>query len=101
MNHPLSRRDALKAVISAGTMALIKPARAADSETPIISASAPVDISVFSISPRTVRITIQPIQNGSSMPLPSDGALVREEWPTRVARVRSLTTPRTMGSGEL
>ncbi len=105
MNDQFSRRDALKAVVSAGAMALInppiKPARAAESGTPIVIASTPVEICVSSISPRTARITIQPIKNGSPVPLPSDGALVREEWTAQVARIQSLSASRTVRSGDL
>ena len=101
MNDQFSRRDVLRGVISAGAMTLIKPARAADSEMPIAIASAAMEISIFSISLRTVRITIRPIKDGHPMPLPFDGALVREEWNQQVARIRSLSSPRTVRSGDL
>jgi alpha-glucosidase len=101
MNDRLSRRDALRAVVSASAMALIESSRAADSETPISIASAPVEISVFSISPRTVRITLRPIKDGSSIQVASDGALVHEEWTPQVAHIQSLSASRTARSGDL
>ncbi len=97
MNDSLTRRDALKGVISAGTLALLKPANAADS--PLSLRGAPVELSVTTISPHTVRLTLQPVRDGNPAPSNSDAALVEANWPSPAAQLRS--GPRTLRSGNL
>src|SRR5947209_2061465 len=101
MTDPMSRRGALKAVISAGTMAMIAPAYPAVAEMPISVQSAPADITITPISEHTVRVTVQRLRDGNPIPLPSDGAVVEREWGTAATRIRSLDGPRTITSGEL
>src|SRR5487761_2157393 len=101
MKDSFSRRDAIKGVASAGTLALIKPASAMLPESPLVVNSAEVEIAVTTVSARTVRITVQPVRDGRAVPLPSDGALLREEWDQHVARMRTLSSARTLPSGNL
>ncbi|MGB9029527.1 MAG: hypothetical protein WCC27_05350, partial [Acidobacteriaceae bacterium] len=90
MNDSLTRRAALKGMLSTGTLAL---ARQPASPLRILShaeTSAEMEVSVFSINPHTVRITVQPMREGSPAPLHADGAVL-ESLPTPpVARLRSL-----------
>ena len=101
MNDQFSRRDTLKAVISAGTLALLKSASAAIPEMPLSISSVPVEVSVTTVSAHTVRITIQPVQTGRSESLNSDGAVVSPALTPPVAQIRTLSGARTVQSGDL
>jgi alpha-glucosidase/alpha-D-xyloside xylohydrolase len=101
MNDHFSRRDALKAVISAGTLALIKPASTAIPELLISIASMPVEVGVITVSPHTVRITIQPTHIGKPASLDSDGALVQRARSPHLLQLRTLPGPRRAESGDL
>ena len=92
---PLTRRAALRTVLSAGATAL------AAQETAIRIAGRPVEITLTSISPETVRITAQSIENGQVQPIPTDGALLRESWGEPVVRLRALAGSQTVKCGDL
>src|SRR5882762_938655 len=92
MTKPISRR---KALASIATAALLK---AADSSTIQIAAK-PVEISLTPATPRTVRISVSPIDTGGAVP--SDGSLVKDNWGTPAARVRSLAREQAIRCGEL
>jgi alpha-glucosidase (family GH31 glycosyl hydrolase) len=101
MKHSITRRDALKGMASSGTLALIKPASAMLPESKLVVASSHVEVTVTSISARTVRITVQAVKEGRATPLPWDGALVRDDWGQPIARMRTLGGNRTLKSGDL
>ncbi len=101
MHRPLTRRETFKTVAKAGAGALLSQAIAAAQEIPIQIAGQPVEIALTPVSAETVRITIQPIENGELQPIPSDGALVKEDWGQPVARVRTLPDSRKIECGEL
>jgi alpha-glucosidase/alpha-D-xyloside xylohydrolase len=81
----------------AGAGALLAQSQEAD----LHISGRPVEITVTPASPHTVRIAAQAIENGQPRPIPSDGALVREDWGQPIIRVRTLTAPRTVKCGEL
>ena len=97
MDSSLTRRDALKGIISAGTVACVQPATALQPDSPITLPSGHVEISLTTISPQTVRITVQSIAGGELLPLAADGALQTESPGHLVARVRSLFGTRKIG----
>lgn len=101
MASSFSRRDALRGMVSAGTLALIEPASALLPELPLSIASGPIEISVTAVSPRTVRITVQATEGGKAVPLVSDGALLDRSWGSPVARVRALSGSRIVHAGDL
>src|SRR5215469_2635998 len=101
MNEKLNRRDALKAVVAAGTMAIVEGAAAQAPEQALLAGSKPVEVGLTQVSPRTVRITILPVVNGSPEPFVPDGALVEQEWSPALASIRSLPAARTIRSGDL
>ena len=70
-------------------------------EMPIQIAGRPVEITLSSVSPETVRITIQAIENGQPQPIASDGALVQENWGQPAARLRTLAGARSVRCGDL
>jgi len=91
----------LKNVASAASSNLLVRGVASSEETPIQIAARPVEIALTPVSPETVRITIQPIENGQAQPVPTDGAIVKENWGQAVARLRTLGNPRTVKCGDL
>lgn len=91
----------LKNVASAASSTLLVRGVALSEETPIQIAARPVEIALTPVSPETVRITIQPIENGQAQPVPIDGAIVKEDWGQPVARLRTLGNPRTVKCGDL
>ena len=72
MPESLTRRDTLKGMLAAGFMSAVHPASAA------FLADGDLQIAIYSISPRTIRLTVERIANSNSKALASDGALVNE-----------------------
>jgi alpha-glucosidase (family GH31 glycosyl hydrolase) len=91
----------LKNVASAASSTLLVRGVAFSEETPIQIAGRPVEIALTPVSPETVRITIQPIENDQAQPVLIDGALVKEDWGQPVARLRTLANPRIVKCGDL
>ena len=91
----------LRNVASAARSTLLVRGVAFSEETPIQIAGRPVEIALTPVSPETVRITIQPIDNGQMQAVLIDGALVKEDWGQPVARLRTLGNPRTVKCGDL
>jgi alpha-glucosidase/alpha-D-xyloside xylohydrolase len=106
MNDSLTRRNALRGMISAGALALL-PKRSALVPSALLAEVAPaldpkaVAISVSSLSPRTIRITVQRTTNGEVATLDADGALALREPPTLLAHMRTLPESRSISSGDL
>ena len=72
MKQSFSRRQALKGVATAGAGALLNPALGIPQDGSIQVAGRPVEITLTAASPQTVRITIQPIENGQPLPILAD-----------------------------
>lgn len=94
-----TRREALKGMATAGTVALTSRAIAFSEETPILISGKPVEIALTRVSPRTIRITVQAVENGQPEAVPVDGALIKERWGMRFARMRTLSGNRHVKSG--
>jgi alpha-glucosidase/alpha-D-xyloside xylohydrolase len=58
-------------------------------------------MTITAITPRTVRVTIQPIENGQPVPVPSDGALVQADWGAPAVRWRPIAGTRHVKCGSL
>ena len=61
----------------------------------------PVEIAVSSVSPNTVRITLQPIASGQPAAIPEDGVLAQAEWGKSLARARTGATLANVKAGNL
>ncbi len=83
---PVTRRDALKHLGTAGAGFLLARGVIRGEAADIVVAGKPVEIVVSSLTPTTVRITVLPIESGKSGAVPLDGALVREGEGREVAR---------------
>src|SRR5580704_16036110 len=101
MKKTLSRREALKSVATAGAGALLIPAAAISQDGAIQAAGRPVEITLTAATPQTVRITLQPIENGQPVPIPETGHLVKENWGQPAARLRTLSGSRDVKCGDL
>ncbi|HUX66155.1 MAG TPA: TIM-barrel domain-containing protein [Terriglobales bacterium] len=98
MSSRPSRRRALQALAAAGAGALLAPrwaAFAAEWEL----AGQPVELAFTSVSRRTLRITLRPLEAGQPSPLPDDGALVRTTWERPAAQWRNRVGPQTVRCG--
>ncbi len=73
MLRAITRRGMLK--VAAGTGSLLF-----SQDTPIRIAGKPVEIALTPVSPHTVRLTIQAIENGRVAAMRVDGALVKESF---------------------
>jgi alpha-glucosidase (family GH31 glycosyl hydrolase) len=87
----LTRRAALRniAIAGSGTVAaqMLGGAEAVSLEV----SGKPVEVTLSAASSKTIRITIQAVENGLAQPVPMDGALAREQFGKTVARVRAVT----------
>jgi alpha-glucosidase (family GH31 glycosyl hydrolase) len=101
MRTPISRRTALRGVATAGAGALFAPAIVPAQDKPLEIAGKTVEVTLTSITPQTVRITVQPIENGQPKAVPQDGALVREDFGRPQARMRTLAGNRIVKCGRL
>ncbi|MFL6448709.1 MAG: TIM-barrel domain-containing protein [Bryobacteraceae bacterium] len=98
---PVTRRQALQTVATAtGTGFLTRASQAPDS-TALHVAGKAVEIVLSSVSPRTVRIEVSPIDVANGQSVPSDGALVQEQWGKPVARLRGGTKGKGVKCGDL
>ena len=98
-----TRREALKgiAAASAGVATLGHPGLVLAQEAPILVAGRPVEITLTTVSPRTVRVTVLAIENGNPQQVPQDGALIKQAWGSPIARLRTLSGFRSIRSGNL
>ena len=93
MTDPVSRRDALKQLGILGTgLALGRYVRR-PSDAPLVVAGRPAQLSVASLGPRTVRITLRPLVGGVAAPVPATGELT-----DRTAAVTPLRSARSTSS---
>src|SRR5258708_3825198 len=100
-SQSMTRRRALKDGATAIGAVAVSRSLAVAQDSPIQVAGRPVEIVLTSISPQTVRVTIQPLENGRVPPAVPDGALVREDFEDPVQRVRNLRGRVSFQCGEL
>jgi alpha-glucosidase (family GH31 glycosyl hydrolase) len=85
MNLNWNRRDVLKGLAAAST-AMIVPRTAAGRQEPATGAT---ELQIASVSSRTIRISLLPLENGVAGKIPLDGCLVQESWGESVVKLRS------------
>ncbi|MGH7469454.1 MAG: TIM-barrel domain-containing protein, partial [Longimicrobiales bacterium] len=100
MSRPMSRRAALKRLGLAGT-GLLMPRIIRGQNADIMVAGQPVEIAVTSLSPITVRLTVQPRTDGSVVRVPLTGALDQPEAGNARARARAASALSRVRAGEL
>lgn len=98
----VTRREAVKGIaVSAASLGLVRPDRAAAQASRIIIAGKPVELTLLAVSSQTIRVTIQPIENAEPQAISQDGALAKANWGMPLARLRTLSGARTLKSGQL
>ncbi|HKV99507.1 MAG TPA: TIM-barrel domain-containing protein [Vicinamibacterales bacterium] len=88
MNQP-TRRDVLKQLGIAGAGLALAPTVIRGQGAELMAGGTPVEIAVSSVSPNTVRITLQPITGGQAAAVFDDGVLAQAEWGKSLARART------------
>jgi hypothetical protein len=101
MSKTLMRRKALKNTARAAAAALLPSSAVYAQQSWLQIAGRPVELKVTAISPQTVRISLQVIENGQTSSIPSNGSLVTESWGMSAARIRNLSRPRSVKCGDL
>jgi alpha-glucosidase/alpha-D-xyloside xylohydrolase len=101
MNDNITRRQVIQGVTAVGA-AVLHSAKAQSSPGGEVKiAGKPVELTLTSISPLTVRITAQALENGAPEAIDSNGVLVKDDWGQPVARIRALNGPRIIKCGQL
>src|ERR1700751_1724327 len=100
MKTDLTRRRMIQTAAGAGISALT-PLSGSAQESAIQIAGKPVEVTITSISPQTVRITALAIENGQVQPLTPDGALAKDDFGKPAARLRSVAATQTIKAGDL
>ncbi|HEY3454396.1 MAG TPA: TIM-barrel domain-containing protein [Bryobacteraceae bacterium] len=96
-----NRREALKSIATAGAGALLAGDAGLAEAAPIQIAGRPIEVTITAATPQTVRIVIQPIENGQPVPVPQDGALVKPDWGAPALRWRPIAGSRRVKCGGL
>lgn len=92
MSPRWNRRDVLKGFVAAsGAMLVRQPAAASPPE-------AHLEVQVSPVSAHTFRLSILPVNDGSTADIPTDGSLVERSWGKPIAILREETT-RTVSAG--
>lgn len=98
MSQPVSRREVLKQLGSAGAGVVVSGGILRGQSSPITVAGQPVEIAVASVSPSTVRITVLPIGAAAKK---DDGALVAAASGRALASRRSRDSFAPIRAGNL
>jgi alpha-glucosidase/alpha-D-xyloside xylohydrolase len=96
---PFSRRELLKAAGSAGAGTLLAGRQASAQVDALSVGGRPVEVLLSTVSPRTVRITVLPLEDGQPAAMPHDGSLLRESWGAPATQLRSLAAPQQVKLG--
>jgi alpha-glucosidase (family GH31 glycosyl hydrolase) len=86
MSQQWNRRDLLKGLVAASTVAIVSPVRGAVSNVNLPENQ--IEIQITPVSAHTFRLSILPVSNGSGGPIPFDGSLVQQSWGAPMARQR-------------
>src|SRR6266576_1455648 len=100
MKAPWNRRQMLKN-LAATSAALSLPRGATDLKTLLQEPTSAREIQITSISEPTVKLSVVPITNGKTAPIPLDGSLVQTSWGEPIARLRGKQAPQELKAGEL
>lgn len=91
-----TRREVLKRIAAAGAGCAVSPCVVWGQDSSITVAGRPVQIAIASVSPSTVRVSVQPLIGGAAQPVMNKGALVEAAsgraagvWRTAHATVRA------------
>ncbi len=104
MKKQHSRRRVLQGA-AAACAALLLPGKEEAVEAGLRVAGQDVEIQIAPVSEHTARLTIFPLkhlrEDGQVMPVTGDGSLVQTSWGPPLATLRSLSSPRSVKTGNL
>jgi len=100
MKAPWNRREVLKN-LAATSAALSLPRGATDLKALLQESTSDREIQITSISEHTVKLSVLPITNGKTAPIPLDGSLAQTSWGEPIARLRGNSAPQELKAGEL
>ena len=100
MKTPWNRRQVLKN-LAAASAALTLPRGATDLNNLLQESTPDREIQITSISEQTVKLSVLPITNGKTAPIPLDGSLVQTSWGEPIARLRGQQAPQELKAGGL
>jgi alpha-glucosidase len=100
MSKPISRREVLRSVVWAGTGALIAPRTFASTESGLVVAGQPVELSLSSLSAHTIRISLTP-RGALARPEPLDDGLLAQHTRPPGAGIKTLGQSQTVLLGNL
>ena len=75
MGRPISRREVLGNIVSAGAGALLVGGKVSAQPDNLRIADQPVEIGLAQLSPHTIRISIARLENGQVAAMPNDGSM--------------------------
>jgi hypothetical protein len=97
----IPRRQVLKSFGSAGAGVLLGSRTLSAQEATLRVTGRPVEISLSSVSPQTVRLSVVPVENGRPQAIPYDGSLVQQSWSPPCARLKTLAGAQSVRCGDL
>ncbi len=92
----ISRRTTLKSLAASSAGALLAVAGGAAGAERLVVAGRPVEIDVTPVGDQIVRISILSCEEGGPGAISGNGSLVRTDWGEPVARVTTLSGPRSI-----
>jgi alpha-glucosidase (family GH31 glycosyl hydrolase) len=95
-----SRRQLLQGAAAAGTVLVLGGSKKIFAPG-LRVAGREVEIHIASVSPHTIRLTILPVENGATRPVPSDGSLVQDDLGSPLADLRGDVSAQSIKSGNL
>ena len=101
MTQPLTRRDVLRQIGSAGAAVALSGGVFRGQSSDIMVGGLPVEIAVSPLSPSTVRLTVLPLVNGAPAAIPDDGGVAQPEAAKRVGARRTADSFRPVKAGDL
>ena len=101
MTPPVSRREVLVQLASAGAAVVLPTGIIRGQGEAIRVAGVPVEIAIFSVSPVTVRMTVRPVQTEGALPIPFTGALATPEFGPAFAQGSTAAAVSQVRAGDL
>lgn len=97
MAKSVNRREVIRTIAAASAAAML-PRSAMGDSAPLEIAGLRVEVQITSVSPRTVRLALLPVER--SRAIPDDGSLVKSNWGAPTATIRD-AKPATIRCGDL
>ena len=101
MMNRSNRREALKCIATAAAGVTLDGEGCLAQEASVQVGGRAVELTITPATPQMVRVTIRAIENGQTVPVSNDGALVRTTWGAPALRWRPIAGTRHVKCGNL